>query len=130
MSTQNIKVDSKGRVIIPNSFRDALGIKFGENIEAHLDAENSRIILFPIEKWTRKLIVTFGDAPGSLARVAAILAKHKVDLVYTSSRSLKRKQQAEWEIMADFSNAGLGKLKAELRAEKGIESFRFESLQK
>ena len=37
MPTQNIKVDSKGRIIIPNAFRETLGIKFGENIEAYLD---------------------------------------------------------------------------------------------
>jgi len=59
MTTQNIKVDSKGRMIIPNSFRGALGIKFGENIEAHLDKDNERIILFPIEKKTKKLVVLF-----------------------------------------------------------------------
>src|SRR3989338_6811161 len=101
---QNVKVDSKGRIIIPNSFRESLGIKMGENIEAYLDSENCRILLFPIEKKTSKLIVEFGDVPGSLAKVAAILARNKVDLVYTSSRSLKRRKEAEWEIIADFSN--------------------------
>ena len=130
MSTQNIKVDSKGRVIIPNSFRAALGIKFGENIEAHLDSVNGRIMLFPIEKGTRRLLVRFGDVPGSLARVAAILARTRVDLVYTSSRSLKRKREAEWELVADFSNANLTMLKNELKAGKGVKGFRFESLQK
>ena len=130
MPTQNIKVDSKGRIIIPNSFRESLGIKAGENIEAHLDKENGRVILFPIEKATRKLVVLFGDVPGSLAKVATILARNKVDLVYTSSRSLKRRQEAEWEIIADFSNVNLEKLKTELRQEKGVKSFRFEKLQK
>ncbi len=130
MATQNVKVDSKGRVIIPNSFRESLGIKIGENIETHLDKENGRIILFPIQKGTRKLLVFFGDIPGSLARVAAILARNGVDLVHTSSRSLKRGQEAEWEIIADFSNADLGKLKASLKGEKGVKGFRLEGLEK
>src|SRR3989338_920781 len=130
MTTQNVKVDSKGRIIVPNSFREALGIKAGGNIEAHLDKGNDRIMLFPIEKATRKLVVEFGDVPGSLAKVAAILARNKVDLVYTSSRSLKSRKEAEWEIIADFSNTDLKKLRADLKAEKGVKSFRFESLQK
>lgn len=130
MTTQNVKVDSKGRVIVPNSFREALGIKAGENIEAQLDKENERIILFPIQKATKKLVITFGDLPGSLARVAAILARNRVDLVHTASRSLKRGQEAEWAVIADFSKAETGRLKAELRAERGVKGFRFESLQK
>jgi AbrB family looped-hinge helix DNA binding protein len=130
MLVQNVKVDSKGRIIIPNSFRETLGIKSGENIEALLDKENERIMLFPIEKKTQKLVIQFGDAPGSLAKAAALLAKNKVDLVYTASRSLKRKKEAEWEIIADFSNTDVAKLKKELKNENGIKHFRFEKLQK
>lgn len=130
MTTQNIKVDSKGRIIIPNSFREALGIKFGENIEAHLDKENERIMLFPIEKKTKKIVMTFGDEPGTLAKAAGILAKNNVDLVYTSSRSIKRRKEAEWEVIADFSNTNVEKLKTDLRNEKGVKSFRLENLEK
>jgi len=53
-----------------------------------------------------------------------------VDLVYTSSRSLKRKQEAEWEIIADFSSVDMERLKTDLRKEKGVKSFRVENLQK
>lgn len=130
MPTQNIKVDSKGRIIIPNSFRETLGIKFGENIEAYLDKENERIILFPIEKKTKKITFLFGDRPGALAKVASILAKNNVDLVYTSSRSLKRKKEAQWEVIADLSGAKLEKLKSDLKKEKEIRAFRFEGLEK
>lgn len=130
MLAQNIKVDSKGRIIIPNYFRKTLGIKSGENIEILLDKENERIVLFPIEKKTQKIVLKFGDVPGSLSRVAAILAKNKVDLVYTASRSLKRKKEAEWEIIADFSNTDMANLRKDLKNEKEIKSFKFEKLQK
>src|SRR3989338_6701637 len=101
MSAQNVKVDSKGRVIIPNSFRETLGIKNGENIIAQLEKDNGRLILVPIQEKTRRLILRLGDAPGTLAKAAQILASNKVDLVYTSSLSMKRGKEAEWEVVAD-----------------------------
>jgi AbrB family looped-hinge helix DNA binding protein len=128
MTTRNVKVDSKGRVIIPNYFREALGIKFGENIVAHLDKANERVLLFPLEKKSMKLMIRFNDVPGALARAAVILARGKVDLIYTSSRSLKRGREAEWEVIADFSESDLANLKKNLGAEKAIKSFRFERL--
>lgn len=130
MTTQNIKIDSKGRLQIPNSFRESLGIKEGENIVAHLDDENGRIILFPIEQKSKRLTIRFGDEPGALAKTATILAKNKVDLVYTSSRSLKRGKEAEWEIIADFSNSDTEKLKQELKNENGLKSFKFSQIEK
>ncbi len=130
MAAHNLKLDSKGRVIVPNAFREALGIKPGQNIEAHLDKDNGRIMLFPIEKATKKLSIRFGDAPGSLANVAHILSRNKVDLIYTSSRSLKRGKEAEWEVIADFSKTNIARLKMELGKEKGVKGFRLERLEK
>ncbi len=130
MNTLNVKVDSKGRIIIPSSFRDVLGIKFGENIVAQLDKKNSRLILFPIQKKTKKMSIILGDAPGSLAKTAMILAKNKVDLVYTESRSSKRNKEAEWFIVADFSKTNLNKLKTDLKKEKTIKKFKIETLER
>lgn len=128
MATLNVKVDSKGRIIIPNSFRETLGIKNGENIVAQMETGNGRLILVPIQKKTKKLTIRFGDSPGTLARTAKILAENKVDLIYTSSRSLKRGKEAEWEVTADFSKTGIPRLKSLLKKEKGIIGFRFEGL--
>ncbi len=130
MATLNVKVDSKGRIIIPNSFRETLGIKNGENIVAQMETKNGRLILVPIEKKTKKLTIRFGDSPGTLARTAKILADSKVDLIYTSSRSLRRGKEAEWEVTADFSKTPMPSLKARLKKEKGVMKFRFEGLDK
>jgi AbrB family looped-hinge helix DNA binding protein len=130
MNTQNIKVDSKGRIIIPNSFRDVLGIKFGENIVAQVDKENSRLILFPIQKKTKKMSIILGDIPGSLSKTAVVLARNGVDLVYTESRSSKRNKEAEWFIVADFSKVDLNKLKSDLKKEKAVKKFKIEALER
>jgi len=128
MNTQNSKIDSKGRMVIPNSFRESLGIKTGENIVIELDKENERIILFPLERKVKKILIYLSDKPGSLAKAAEILRKNKVDLVFTESRSVKRKKEALWVVVADFSKTNLQKLKKELEKEKLILKIKFEKM--
>lgn len=125
MQTEKAKVDEKGRISIPLSFRKSLGIKKSEELVAELDKENERIILFPIEKNVKKLRITISDAPGALAKVAHIIAKNKADLIYSESRSVKRRKEAVWEVVADFSKTDLKKLKEELGKEKLVKKAVF-----
>ena len=73
-------------------------------------------------------MIKFNDVPGALASAAVVLAKEKVDLIYTSSRSTKRGKEAEWETIANFSKVNLVNLKKKLKSEKSIKSFKFERL--
>ncbi len=114
MNTQTVKVDEKGRVIVPNAFRESLGLKIGENIIMELDKENERIILFPLQKNVKKMEIKLLDKPGALAQAAQILAKNHVDLVFTESRSTKRGKEAIWTVVGDFSNCSMDRLRKEL----------------
>jgi len=125
MDTDSARVDSKGRIVIPDSFRKSLGIREGEKIVIELDKQNERMLLFPIEKSTKKLEITITDIPGSLAKAAQILFTNKVDLVYTESRSTKRSEEAVWVVVANFSRVNMAKLKKDLSKDKKIRKFRF-----
>ncbi|HRU80915.1 MAG TPA: ACT domain-containing protein, partial [Candidatus Methanomethylicus sp.] len=43
------------------------------------------------------------DRPGALARVARTLSELNIDLVMSSSRTIKKGDSAEWVVIADFS---------------------------
>ena len=101
-----VRIDSRGRVTMPSSIRDAVGLSEGMYVMliAHLDKKEVRVV--PFADPEAKLIefhVTFADVPGSLAKTADILAKQGVDLLSSESRTLRRGESAEWIIIADVS---------------------------
>ena len=106
MATSEIaKIDSKGRIVIPQAFREMLGMKENQEVSVMLDGKNGRIIIGrPEEKKLLQLIIGISDKPGSLARIATELARQKVDLVSTESRSLSRGKNAEWKIACNASS--------------------------
>lgn len=128
MNSTNLKVDPKGRIMLPKSFRDSLGIKIGENVCLELDRKDARLLLFPIEKTDRKLIILLQDVSGALSKVARILASHSVDIIYSESRSIKRKKEAVWAIVADFQNVDIECLKHDLKAIKEVLKISFERI--
>ncbi|MBI5554220.1 MAG: ACT domain-containing protein [Candidatus Diapherotrites archaeon] len=125
METVSVRLDEKGRVIVPNSFREMLGLRTGEEMVLQFDPENGRLILFPLEKGTRRIRIVFGDIPGSLHKAAGILARHQVNILYSESRTRSRGKEAEWEVTGDFSKTDPKKLAADLKKEPAIRKFTF-----
>ena len=50
-----------------------------------------------------KIEIEFSDTPGCLAKIAEKIAKMKIDLVMTESKSSQRGKKARWNIIADIS---------------------------
>lgn len=99
-------VDRKGRITVPKSIRDVVGLVEGMYVLLSADAENRRMTVIPFADPTAKLVqvkVRIGDVPGSLARIAKVLADADVDLLASESRTLRRRRLAEWFAIADVS---------------------------
>lgn len=101
-----VRIDSRGRVTMPSSIRDAMRLSEGMYVMliAHLDNKEVRIV--PFADPEAKLIefrITFSDFPGALAKAADVLAQNGVDLLSSESRTLRRGKSAEWIIIADVS---------------------------
>ncbi|MFQ5762397.1 MAG: hypothetical protein ACE5PO_05110 [Candidatus Bathyarchaeia archaeon] len=114
--TELARVDSKGRLMVPATIRDAFGISAGAYLMVIGDVESGEIKLIPFGDPTAKLVeisVALADLPGALAKAAAVLAECRVDLLSTQSRTLHRGRTAEWRTIADVSkcNCKLSQLK-------------------
>lgn len=117
-----VRIDSRGRIILPSSIRDSIGLPKGMYTMLIADLDKKEVRITPFADPEAKLIefsIELLDVPGALARVAAILAEHKVDLLSTESRTLRRGNLAEWHAIADVSKCSCGLQELKQKIEKG-----------
>lgn len=127
-----VRIDSRGRVTLPASIREALKLSEGMYVMliANLDKKQVRIV--PFAHPEARLIefrIVLSDVPGALAEAATTLASERVDLLSSESRTLRRGESAEWIIVADVSNCKckLEELEHKLMEEAGAEQVKFRS---
>jgi len=103
-----IRLDTRGRLVIPNEFRESLKLQEGDEVLISLDKKMEQITITPIYGKTSNIIkmeIEFGDTPGCLAKIAKKIASMKVDLIMTESKSSQRGKKARWNIVADISKS-------------------------
>jgi AbrB family looped-hinge helix DNA binding protein len=101
-----IKLDTRGRLVIPNEFREALNLKEGDEVLISLDRKTDTLTISPIYGKPSDLVkmeIEFGDTPGCLAKIAEKVADLKIDLIMTESKSSQRGKRARWDVIADIS---------------------------
>lgn len=108
-------IDSKGRVLIPQSIRDAANLKPDEKVILGFDSTRRAITIEPAhEKKLLRIEILLADSPGSLAQAASVLAKLGVDLVSTQSHSSRRGEAAVWRVECNSGKATLSSIKSAL----------------
>jgi len=103
-------IDSKGRVMIPSRIRRLLNISDGMKMIMIADPDKREIRIVPLADLYAKIYrlkIGMKDRPGVLAEIASFLAEKNIDLLMTESRTIKRGEVAEWNVIADFSNCNL-----------------------
>jgi bifunctional DNA-binding transcriptional regulator/antitoxin component of YhaV-PrlF toxin-antitoxin module len=104
--TEVVRLDSRGRVTMPSSIRDAVKFVEGMYVILIADLDKKEVRIVPFADSEAKLIefsIMFGDFPGSLAKAADAIANQGVDLLSSESRTLRRGESAEWVVVADVS---------------------------
>ncbi len=101
-----VRVDSKGRVTIPAHIREELGMNEGSYAIAQMDRDAKAVTVSLFAGANARLVemrLKIPDRPGALARVAKTLSELNIDLIMSSSRTIKKGDSAEWIVIADFS---------------------------
>jgi AbrB family looped-hinge helix DNA binding protein len=104
--TEIVRIDSRGRVTMPSSIREAASLSEGMYVMLIADLDEKEIRITPFADPEAKLVelqITFSDIPGALAKAAKVLATQGVDLLSSQSRTLRRGKSAEWIVVADVS---------------------------
>ena len=101
-----VRIDSRGRVTLPSALRESIGLSEGMYVMLIAEIEEKQVRIIPFADPEAKLVefhLAIRDAPGALAKAASVLAENNVDLLSTTSRTLKRGELAEWIVVADIS---------------------------
>lgn len=122
--TEILKLDKRGRIVIPRIMRKSLGLAENSQIMAISDSDEKEIRLIPLqlvdENIYVKLNITLADESGSLARVAQAFGDHNISLVYGETVIVKKGVKAEWRVIAPKKpDIPLEKLKSILLEEGG-----------
>ncbi|VVC04060.1 Transcriptional regulator MraZ [Candidatus Bilamarchaeum dharawalense] len=103
MKIEKTNLDSKGRALIPKSFREAIGLRENDPVFVSLDDANNALILSQYsEKNLFQITITMNDKPGTLAWLATVLYENSFDLIVTESHSVLRTKGAVWRVIGAF----------------------------
>jgi len=98
-----VKLDNKGRIIIPFHIRDYLGLKEGTELLVTNNEKRELKILPLMNGKTSEIRIMLSDVPGSLAKIANTIAKHKIDVLMSISQTVEKGKLATWNAMVDMS---------------------------
>ncbi|MCE4600544.1 MAG: AbrB/MazE/SpoVT family DNA-binding domain-containing protein [Desulfurococcales archaeon] len=109
--TSLAKIDSKGRVTIPQTIREALDIEPGMIVVLLADLDRREIIISPISassKYIYEIEVEMMDKPGALAMLTQKLAEMHIDIVATRCAAISRGESGNCTVIVDVSKAKAG----------------------
>lgn len=100
------RIDERGRLIVPASFREMLNLKPNSNVLLLLDDEKKTISIVPFAAMGEQLHhlrLEMPDAPGTLSKILLLISKEGADLIWSESASRTRGQCATYEALLDFT---------------------------
>ena len=108
--TSLAKVDSKGRITIPQTMREALDVEPGMIVVLIADLDRREITISPVPislKNVYELDVELLDKPGALAQLTRKLAELNIDIIATRCASIARGESGSCTIVLDISRSGI-----------------------
>lgn len=122
MDVEILRVDARGRIVIPRAMRKNLGLKENAQVMLVCEPDNSELKILPLpfseERLALKIKMLIRDITGSLARIAQVFADLGISLLYDETIVMKKGEAAEWTVIVPIPNMSLEDLTRHLK-EKG-----------
>jgi len=115
--TDIVKVDDRGRIVIPGSTRKLLKLLPGTKLMMVVEEEKNEIVMTPfLGNAARpiKMRIVMNDKKGSLAEIASIISSMGINMMYTEVHSIQS-GKAEWTAIADIAGAREGLTPGEIK---------------
>lgn len=122
-----MKLDSKGRVLIPYHIREYLDLKEDSEFII-INNEKRELKILPLMKGNNAHVrVVIDDSRGSLAKVLDVIAENRVNILMSNSKTIEHGQIAEWNAIVDItSSRNLKKIEQDLRRLKVVKKVEIE----
>ena len=102
--TEILKIDSRGRIVIPRSMRKALGLKENSHIMLISDSEENELRIIPLpfseDQTFMRIKVIIPDTPGALSQVSKVFGELGLSLLYGQTVVIKKGKTAEWSVIS------------------------------
>jgi len=102
--TEILKIDSRGRIVIPRSMRKALGLKENSHIMLISDSEENELRIIPLpfsdDQTFMRIKIIIKDHPGALSQVSKVFGELGLSLLYGQTVVIKKGKTAEWSVIS------------------------------
>ena len=99
-----VKVDSKGRILIPARLRKKMGIETDSELVVIKSEEEKQLRIMPLSNGkTVKCRVSVSDSPGGLLSVMELLEMLNVNVLMSESVNFMGNGTSEWMFILDIS---------------------------
>ncbi len=116
MKIEKLKIDTKGRIVLPYAFRSTMGMREGDYVFASMDDSKTSIVLSPFgERQVYRIDFEMSDSPGAFMKILKILADEGVDMVATEAHSLVREKSASGRVFCKLRSKESMKVASLLR---------------
>ncbi len=118
-----VKLDAKGRILVPFHIRQHLGLE--NDVELVVINNGTRELkLYPlVPGQSAKINVIMKDLPGSLASVMNYVSANGIDVLMSESKTVEKGKTATWHALVDISSCkDITKVKKDLKALANVDT--------
>ena len=102
--TEILKIDSRGRIVIPRSMRKALGLKENSHIMLISDSDENELRIIPLpfsdDQAFMRIKIIIADEPGALSQISKVFGELGLSLLYGQTVVIKKGKIAEWSVIS------------------------------